>query len=171
MADHTVHSTGPVASTSAPAGRSPNQPSHRQHAATPRRRGAADSATVHPAAAVALRLLRERVLARTRALLELDDAPLVPAFAEVVEAEAAPAFLGRLLSAQNQIAARRAAAWPPDRVRDALGAAFVQGAAETIEVLAADAAQGIDGVMVVAEVLAEHGRRLAALASAPAAPA
>lgn len=177
MADHTVHSTSSVAGLSGFAGRAPNQPSQRSRAAGAAAPGgvaadgAGDRAFVHPVAAIALRLLRERVLARTRRQLELDDSIAVPLFAELVEGEPVPEFLGRLLSAQNQLAGRRAGVWPGARIRQGLVLALHEGANETVELLTADGEHVVDAVAVVFEVLAEFGRRVAALGEtgAPAA--
>ncbi len=122
-----------------------------------------DQVSVAAAATVARRVLRERVLTRTRTRLELTDEHPAQEFAEVIDLELPAAFLGRLLSAQNQIAALRAGQWPVPRIRAALDQALREGAQEAIELLAADP-QHTEGVVVVAEVIAEYARRLAALA-------
>lgn len=114
-------------------------------------------------AARARRLLRERVLARTRERLALAEGDVVHAFAEAVDAESVDDFLGRLLSAQNQLAALRARALGPAPVRAALDGALRDGAMETVELVAADAAGGGAAVAVVAEVLEAYARRLAAM--------
>jgi hypothetical protein len=74
-----------------------------------------------------------------------------------------PAFLGRLLSAQNQLAGRRAGTWSAERVRAAVGQGLQEGAAETLELLAADGPDEGAAMALVGDVLAEFGRRLAAL--------
>lgn len=82
----------------------------------------------------ALRLLRERVLARTRQGLELPETTPMASFADI-EGRSLHGYLGRLLSAQNLLAAGRAGQWPQERVRRVLAAAFSTGAVETLEVL------------------------------------
>jgi hypothetical protein len=163
MADNTVHSTSPVGGISGLQGRA--QPSQRPPAtdSDSHAPAAEDRVMFRPVASIALRLLRERVLARTRQRLELDEAVVVPVFAEVVEGEPVPKFLGRLLSAQNQLAALRAASWEPVRVREALMIALRQGADETVELLTADGEHVDEGVAIVFEVLAEFERRVAAM--------
>ncbi|MBL8755455.1 MAG: hypothetical protein JNK15_19300 [Planctomycetes bacterium] len=103
-------------------------------------------------------MLRERVLASTRERLELAGEH-VPVFAEAIETEPVGAFVGRLVSAQNQLGAKRLPAWGASRVRRALDEALHAGVAETLELLRDGGDQG-DGAAVVAEALAEYGRRL-----------
>lgn len=160
MAD-SLHGTPAVSSAGGFAQRTPER---RPLAAVRRDAGQApqqDQVSVTAAATVARRVLRERVLARTRSRLELVDESSAPAFAEVIDLEPAAAFLGRLLSAQNQLAARRAGQWGVLRIRASLDQALREGAQETIELLAADPLH-TEGVVVVAEVVAEYARRLAA---------
>jgi hypothetical protein len=134
-----------------------------------------DQIDLHAASVVARRLLRERVLSRTRVSLRLGDVPASHKFAEAVDGESAAAFLGRLLSAQNQLAARRAGNWPEPRLRKALDQALREGVDETLELLAQDARDTTRGIAAVAEVLSEYARRLAMLleesTAAPPAPA
>lgn len=166
-----LRSTSPVSPTGGFAGRSPAQP--RQRGAEREAQESArapDRVSVDGDAAAAMRLLRERVLARTRAALGVPDGVAVPEFAEVVEGEAVPVFLGRLLSAQNQIAARRSGDWSPEGVRRACHRALEHGVAETLELLQADGRSYHPGIGVVGEVLVEYGRRLAALAGVGAWP-
>lgn len=144
----------------------PEVPSGRQEpgsadAAPPRH--AADRIEVHAAAQIARRLLRQRVLARTRERLELLDSGGGHEFAEVLDEEPVGAFLGRLLGAQNQLAALRAADWDARRVRGSLDAALRDGIAEVLELLAGDERGYGAGAAVVADVLSEYGRRLALL--------
>ncbi len=164
MADSPVRSTSPVNAPGGFAGRAnggtPPRSQSRPQASTP---PAADRVTVVHGAMVALRLLRERVLARTRGLLELGEDVIGHEFAEMLDGEPAPAFLGRLLSAQNLLAARRAGSWPGARVRACLDEALRGGAEETLELLAADGHADPAAVAIVAEVLTDYGRRLAAL--------
>ena len=164
MTDHPVRSAGPVSPPGGFTGRSGGQAPHRPPGRRAQPSPAVDRVSLHGAEPVALRLLRERVLACTRVRLELDDAPVGPEFAEVTEGEPAAAFLGRLLSAQNQLAARRAGSWPAAEVRRRCDEALRAGAQETLDLLAADRRDDAAALAVVAEVLAEYGRRVAALA-------
>ena len=129
-----LHSPSPVDRAGGFAGRAPNRqpadkPNHRPthgHGAEP----AADA--VELSAAPVRRLLRERVLACTREALGVQAAPhpTGPVFAEAVDSEPLSTFLGRLLSAQHQLAVQ---VHQTDRV--VLAGAFAAGAAETIELL------------------------------------
>ena len=74
-----------------------------------------------------------------------------------------PAFLGRLLSAQNQLAACRAGAWSGERIRSALAEALEAGGQETIDLLAADGHVPSGAIAIVSEVLEHFGRRRAAV--------
>lgn len=165
MADDAVHSPGPVSSLGGFAGRAPADPQRRP----PAREGAialpaVDSVSIHAAAVIAGALLRERVLAGTRRLLRLGGGAVGPEFAELLEGEPVGTFLGRLLSAQNQLAAHAPAHWPEQRLRRCLDRALQAGANETLELLAGDERADAAGVLWVGEVLVEYGRRLAALA-------
>lgn len=124
---------------------------------------AGDAVVVAAIAVRARRLLRERVLTRTRAQLGLPDGEAPPSFAEAVDGESIGDFLGRLLSAQNQLAAKRVGALGASATRARLDAALRDGATEAAELLAHDVASGGAGVAVVAAVLEEYARRLAAL--------
>ncbi len=161
MAD-SLQSTTPVSASGGFAGRAAEQRSERK-AAPPRTDSAraTDTVRVDGSIAIARRLLRERVLARTRLALQLGDSDVVPEFAEAIDAESVGAFLGRLMSAQNQLAARRVTGWAAARVRSCLDQVLRDGAEEALELLAADA----EAVVVVVEVLAEYERRLAKLAT------
>lgn len=164
MADETVRSPGPVDALAGFGSRTPPGTSRQPSPREPANRPAVDRVTIHAAAAVASRLLRERVLANTRLRLELDDTVAPPEFAEVFEGEPIAAFLGRLLSAQNLLAARRAGDWEERRVRRCLDQALHAGAEEALELLGNDGRDDA-GVQFVADVLVEYGRRLAALAA------
>ena len=122
-----------------------------------------DQIEVAGSAAVARKVLRERVLARTRNELELGGDFLVPVFAEVIDDESTAAFLGRLLSAQNQLAAGRAGRWPGAKVRASLDRGLRGGAEEALELLGVDGRGDAAAVAVIAAVMAEYGQRLAAL--------
>lgn len=124
---------------------------------------ARDGVELHHGASLARRLLRERVLSRTRERLELTDGEFVPSFAENVDEEPVGAFLGRLIGAQNQLAALRVRKVPPAEVRSRLDLALREGIAEAMDMLSRDH-DGTAGCEFVAEVLAEYGRRLAELA-------
>ena len=125
-----------------------------------------DGVVLHAPEAIARRLLRERVLFRTRANLGLREGEFVPSFAEDVDAEPLAAFVGRLLGAQNQLAALRVRELDKPELRHRLDEAMREGTAEVIEMLSRDPQDehAIAAVEVVAEALAEYGRRLAELA-------
>ncbi|MFN9843196.1 MAG: hypothetical protein ACK57Q_02560 [Planctomycetota bacterium] len=127
--------------------------------------GRDDDVVLAAIAVRARRLLRERVLTATRRLLQLadGDGDAQPSFAEAVDDESIGEFVGRLLSAQNQLVARRSGALGAVRTRACLDAALRDGAGEAADMLAHDAASGGAGVAVVAAALAEYARRLAAL--------
>lgn len=165
MTDGPVQSPGPVGALGGFAGRTPADTSRRQASKDEAPARAVDRVSIHGSAAIAGQLLRERVLAGTRRLLELDEAVSGPEFAEVVAGEPIDQFVGRLLSAQNQLAARRAGDWPDRRVRQLLDVAFHAGAVETLELLQAEGGDGGEGVAIVTEILTEYARRLAALAA------
>lgn len=164
MSDGPVQSAGPVGGLGGFAGRAPADTQRRSPSREDAPARAADRVSIHGSAAIASRLLRERVLAGTRRLLELEEGASGPEFAEVIEGEPIAMFLGRLLSAQNQLAGRRAAEWEERRLRRLLDLALHAGAIETLELLSADGRDDAAGVQIVTEVLAEYGRRLAALA-------
>lgn len=164
MTDGPLQSPGPVGALGGFAGRTPADTSRRQTPRDDTPARAVDRVSIHGSAAIAGRLLRERVLACTRRVLDLDEGVTGPEFAEVVAGEPIDQFLGRLLSAQNQLAARRAGQWDERRVRRLLDVALHAGAIETLELLQTDGGDGSDGVGIVTEVLAEYARRLAALA-------
>jgi len=163
MADEPLRSTSPVANTSGFAGHQPAQVVAAPRTPAANDRPATDSVALHRAATVARDLLRERVLAHTRTGLQLGDGEAPPEFAEVRHNEPAPLFLGRLLSAQNQLAARRALTWPSLRVRACLDEALRAGVAEVLEMLALLALAEADAVGFVRDVMAEYERRLAGL--------
>ena len=166
MADP-LQSTAPIP----PAGGNPpnrhpgrgGKPSPRQERPAPR---PGDRVSVHYGRLFGLQMLRERVLAHTRSQLELSDHLAVPVFAEVPEDETVGEFLGRLLSAQNQLAAHRAGQWDAVRLRRCVDAGLRGGAEETCAMLAE---QGRDeqALAAAAEVLVEYGRRLKALQHEP----
>ena len=106
-------------------GRGAKEPPPRQERPAPR---AADRVSVHGGRLFGLQMLRERVLAHTRGQLELPEHVAVPVFAEVPEDETVGEFLGRLLSAQNQLAAQRAGQWDAGRLRRCVDAGLRGGA-------------------------------------------
>jgi hypothetical protein len=120
-----------------------------------------DGVDLHGGAFLARRLLRERVLVQTRKRLGLRAGEFVPSFAEAVDAEPMQAFLGRLLGAQNQLAALRVKVLTHLELRSRLDAALREGVAEVMEMLVADPVDGAVGCAMVADVLTEYGRRLA----------
>lgn len=158
MADPLVHSAGPVTPLGGFPGRSPQPP----HGEPPRGQLApqpnGDQVRVQGAALSLRRLLRERVLARTRQLFALDDVAHVPEFAEALEAESVAELLGRLLSAQNQLAALVRPPLGAQRLRDLQAEALTSGAAETLELLG-DEVPG-EAAALVAALLAEFARRV-----------
>lgn len=164
MADHNVPSPSPVAGLSGYPGRplpqpsaSPREPAAAAAAVEPPPEG--DQVLLHPASSIVLQLLRERILARTRAALGLTGGAAVPEFAEVVATEPLPQFVGRLLSAQNQLAALRRPPLELARSRRMLAEALQLGAQETSELLAG-AEHAAEGQALVRAVLVEFGRRL-----------
>lgn len=164
MAD-SLRSTTPVRGAGGFAGRAPAEPSAKPAAApVPPRLPDGDRIEVSAGMALARRVLRERVLARTRTGLDLAEGEHVPTFAEVIDDEPVSLFVDRLLSAQNQLGSRRQVAWGGPRVRRVLDAALRDGAAEAMELLTRDGREHGAGVAVVGEVLEEYSRRLAALA-------
>ncbi len=164
MPDDSVHSASPIPGLAGFGGRAP-MPAVRPKEHPPEQPPpqAGDEVSLRHGRTLGLRLLRERVLAKTRARLGLSEQAHGPTFAEVTQGEPVGAFLGRLLSAQNQLAAQRAASWAGARLRQALADALQDGAAETLELLAAEEVPDEAAVTVVVEVLAEFGRRLDAL--------
>lgn len=139
----------------------PNPPRHREDEPADGRPRAHDEVCVRSDAVAALELLRERVLARTRAELGIGRVS-VPVFAGSAAPESIEVFLSRLLSDQNQLAARAASASSGSELRPALTAAFEAGVAETGELLA-EVPGG--GGAVVEQVAAEFARRIAELES------
>lgn len=120
-----------------------------------------DAVFLRSGRAFGLRLLRERVLARSRRRLGIPEQATARTFAEVIDAELAEAFLGRLLSAQNQLAALAAAAAPMQQVRIHLDQALREGVEETLDLLTRERCRDTDALAVVAEVLTAFGNRFA----------
>lgn len=164
-----VRNAGPVDAAGGFAGRSGGFVGGRRAPTPPTAAAptAGDAVVVAAIAVRARRLLRERVLTSTRAQLELPDGETPPSFAESMDGESIGDFLGRLLSAQNQLASKRAGALGAAATRARLDAALRDGATEAAELLAQDVASGGAGVAVVAAVLEEYARRLAALVERP----
>ncbi len=163
MATDSVHSANPVPALAGYGSRAAGQPQKQpaEQAALPAdAHEATDAVSVHHGRTLGLRLLRERVLARTRAALRLTDRVHAHEFAEIVEGEPVGSFLGRLLSAQNQLAAVRAAQWSAPRLRRTLAAALLAGVQETLLLLTDDVAPDADAVSVVDSVLDEFRRRI-----------
>lgn len=159
-----LRSTAPVSASGGFADRSKEPPRRRAGGLPlPVAQKPHDEVVLAAASGRARRLLRERVLARTRQRLGLGDGEAVHEFAEDVDAESVDAFLGRLLSTQNQLGALRARALGPAPLRAALDGALHDGATEAAEMLAGDAATGGAAVAVIAEVLEAYARRLAAM--------
>lgn len=160
-----LRSTAPVSPTSgfAPRPRGQEASARDPHSPEAERRPDADDRVHVVAGVLAGRLLlRERVLVHTRTRLQLPEHVSVPAFAEAIADESTATFLGRLLSAQNQLAAHRAHDWDGAIVRAAVDAGLRAGAEEACELLAGDGRDPL-ALAAVAEVLDEYGRRLEAM--------
>jgi hypothetical protein len=106
-----------------------------------------------------LRLLRERVLARTRCLLDLPPCVLPAHFAESSDIPVAD-FVGRLWAEQTQMAAPRLQVRSRGQVRHAMAEAFRCGARETLELLHDAGCVDGAGAELVAQALAAFARRL-----------
>lgn len=146
-------------------GRGAREPGPRPERPAPR---PGDRVSMHRGRLFGLQMLRERVLAHTRTLLDLPEHLAVPVFAEVPEDETTGEFLGRLLSAQNQLAAHRAGPWDAARLRRCVDGALRGGAEETCAMLA-EQGRDEEALAAAAEVLVEYGRRLQALCNEPTA--
>jgi hypothetical protein len=138
-------------------------PRHGEHAASDEsKHRPRDRVDLSTAADAVLAVLRARVLARTRELLDL---PLVHAapdpVPEVLDLEP-PQFLGHLLSEQNLLAAARAGVWPAERIRTRVRQALTLGAADAIDVLE-DAGRLDDAAwQAIESVLVEFRRKMVA---------
>jgi hypothetical protein len=110
---------------------------------------------------VALALLRERVLDATRRALEVGPGEPVPHFAIEPQAPIRD-WVGRLLSDQNLLAARRRAAWPAARVDRALEQGLRDGIADALDILHALDRLDPRAWESVTAVLAELERKLGA---------
>ena len=128
---------GPVAGTQFGGGHGAAGPalppaSNDEERPAPRRR--LDDVELTEPRRAALRLLRERILERTRLELELPRGAAVT-FAAPGAPDRADVFVGRLLSDQNLLAARRRDRWEAERVDAALETGMTEGLAETLELL------------------------------------
>lgn len=159
MAD-TLRSTTPVPAAGGFLGRQPeSRTPRRSPQPEARQAGPEPDQVVHADSVEGVRqLLRQRVLARTRLHLGLDSSVAVIAFAEDLQGEPVSTFVGRLMSAQNQLGARRQPAFAPTALRRECDAALRQGLAEAHELL--EAAGDQPGLAVLAAVLAEYERRV-----------
>lgn len=159
--DESLRSASPVQGMTG-YGRYTSQPSHGKDARrdTEDRAKQGDAVSLHAGRTLGLRLLRERVLARTRQVLGFPAAVASLPFAEITDGEPVAAFLGRLLSAQNLLAGLMAVAAPGAQPRELADAAFRDGAEETLELLTGDDRPDLAALEVVGEVLAEFARRL-----------
>lgn len=159
MAD-TLRSTTPVPAAGGFLGRQPEPRSPRRSLPAAKQAGPEPDQVVHADSVEGVRqLLRQLVLARTRLLLGLDPSVAVVAFAEDLQGEPVSTFVGRLMSAQNLLGARRQPLFAPAALRAHCDAALREGLAEARELLAAAGDQS--GLAVLAEVLAEYERRVA----------
>jgi hypothetical protein len=148
MAD-SLNSANPIAAAGGFAGRAAGQQGSQAKAHSPRAELAtAGGDAVELSAAPVRQLLRERILARTR--VELGLAAMAtggPEFAEAIDSESVAAFVGRLLSAQNQLAV--SGCLPGPGLREALDRAFHGGVAEATELLGDDARSISEAVLAV----------------------
>ena len=100
-----------------------------------RRRRGLDEVRLTPPVEVTLRLLRERILERTRQALSLPvDRRTLGAFV-AAPGDGTEQIVGRLISEQNWLAGRRRAEWGEARVAAALQEGTTRGLEETIEIL------------------------------------
>lgn len=141
-----LHSASPVDRVGGFAGRAPNrQPGGQPGSRKPEGRGPEVAVDAVQLSTLPVRqLLRERVLAATRAALALPaSTPSVgPVFAEAVDSEPLTTFVGRLLSAQQQLAGAT-----HQGHRLLLASAFDAGAAEAVELLGEGARAVVNGAL------------------------
>ncbi len=132
----------------------------------PRRRPPLDQVELTEPRRVVLRLLRERVLENTRLLLDLPVRMRRRTFADLTEppGEHADRFVGRLLSDQNWLAARRAGTWPAARIREATADGMTDGVSETLHILYEVGELDAEAWTLVCDVLAEFQRKVEASA-------
>lgn len=117
-----------------------------------------------------LDLLRHRILDRTRRELELTKhgGPGIEFAAR--EAPGAAAFVGRLLSDQNLLAAPRRGVWSGARVDAALEQGMTEGLAETLEVLHEVGELDAENWQLVCSVLEEFQRKVCSVSQAEPPP-
>jgi hypothetical protein len=152
-----ISSTNPVGGRGAPPPREVPRAPHVHAKADSAMPQAVDLFRFAPSRAVILRLLRERVLARTRSLLGL-PLPAQPAhFADASELAVAD-FVGRVWAEQTQMAALRLHVHPDGQERRTLAEAFELGANETLEMLQDAGRLDAASEDLIAQVLAAFAR-------------
>jgi hypothetical protein len=132
--------------------------------AAPRRRF--DAVELTAPAQAALRLLRERVLDSTRQALELPRPGSCAIHFAEPPLQRTEAFLGRLLSDQNLLAAPRRGRWPDARIDACLVGAMNRGVEQTLGVLHDLDALDETTWRLVVEVLDEFERKVSGGAAA-----
>lgn len=132
------------------------------HGVEPALRAGRDRVELSTRAAAVLQVLRERVLHHTRTLLEHPETGHPRAFAHADDLDRPAAFLGRLLSDQNLLAAARAGLWAPERIRRVVADAITLGAGDTLDVLHDVDRLDAEAWAAVEAVLLEFRRKLAA---------
>lgn len=100
-----------------------------------RRRRGLDEVRLSAPLEVTLRLLRERVLEGTRRALELPADVKAPQTLTPTPQDSTERLVGKLISEQNWLAARRRAEWGEERVAAALQEGTTRGLEETLEIL------------------------------------
>ncbi|MHC5065400.1 MAG: hypothetical protein ACYTG5_15645 [Planctomycetota bacterium] len=94
--------------------------------------GAVDEVQLSRPEELALQLLRLRVLEHSRRALRLDHPQITFAAGALSPMES---FVGRLISDQNLLAARRCSHWPTGRIQAALEEGMTSGLEETLQIL------------------------------------
>jgi hypothetical protein len=117
-----------------------------------------------------LHLLRQRILEHTRRELDLPRHGAAGVEFAASEATGAGAFVGRLLSDQNLLAAARRGTWPPARIDAALEHGMTDGLAETLEVLHDVGELDAATWQLVCAVLEELQRKVCSVGGAPPDP-
>lgn len=100
-----------------------------------RHRRGLDEVRLSPPLEITLRLLRERVLESTRQALELPSDVKAPQTLAPAPEDDTERLVGKLISEQNWLAARRRSEWDEPRVAAALREGTTRGLEETLEIL------------------------------------
>ncbi len=96
------------------------------------RQGVDDEVQLSRPEELALQLLRERVLERSRRCLGLERPQIAFLAAPLSPMES---FVGRLISDQNLLASGRCGSWPIGRIKAAMEEGMTSGLEETLEIL------------------------------------